>query len=207
MRQRRSKSGSAGRSSQISSIEALRAALIVVDERGSVVEAPGWEKAFGSAPPSRVPLETEDGDQLIEEVAATIDEARRCSDLVRRIVPISLEKQRFYSVVAAPRGTNGSGGGAAALVLEITDAFKVGPKEGDAIRQLTHDLRTPLTSISGAVELLESGRLGVLATEQARLLGMVQKGLKMMLDLIEGASARARAAAGEAVADRERTGG
>jgi phospho-acceptor domain-containing protein len=194
MGHRRSRSVPPEGASRLSNIEALGAALLVVDEDGALVEAPGWESAFGSLPPVRVPLAGNDGDQLVGEVAALIEHAKRESELVRRIVPISLEKQRYYTVVAGPYRSDGSGGGAAALVLEITDAFGIGPKEGDAIRQLAHDLRTPLTSMSGALELLESGRLGALASEQTRLLGMVQKGLKMMLDLIEAASARARAA-------------
>src|SRR4029077_4181609 len=80
------------------------------------------------------------------------------------------------------------------LVLDITEAFGLGPREGDSIRELAHDLRTPLASMSGAVELLESGRLGQLTPEQARLLGMLGKGMQMMLSLIDDATARAKAA-------------
>src|SRR5438093_474219 len=83
-------------------------------------------------------------------------------------------------------GPNGDGG-RAALVPEITDAFGVGPREGDSIRELAHDLRTPLAWMSGAVELLESGRLGRLTADQVRLLDMLGKGLQMMLTLIDDA--------------------
>ena len=48
--------------------------------------------------------------------------------------------------------------------------------------------------MSGAVELLESGRLGQLTPEQTRLLGMLGKGMLMMLSLIDDATARAKAA-------------
>ena len=48
--------------------------------------------------------------------------------------------------------------------------------------------------MSGAIELLESGRLGQLTPEQARLLGMLGKGMQMMLSLIDDASVRAKAA-------------
>jgi signal transduction histidine kinase len=47
--------------------------------------------------------------------------------------------------------------------------------------------------MSGAVELLESGRLGQLTPEQTRLLGMLGKGMQMMLSLIDDASTRAKA--------------
>src|SRR2546425_112976 len=52
----------------------------------------------------------------------------------------------------------------------------------------------PLTSMSGAVELLESGRLGQLTPEQVRLLEMLGKGMQMMLSLLDDASARAKSA-------------
>jgi len=125
-------------------------------------------------------------------LGAAIDEARRLSAPTRRVVAVELDKRRFYSVSAGPLGMNGEGQ-AAALVLEITDAFGLGPREGDSIRELAHDLRTPLASMSGAVELLESGRLGQLTPEQTRLLGMLGKGMQMMLSLIDDASARAKA--------------
>src|SRR3970282_1539343 len=102
------------------------------------------------------------------------------------LVSVVLERQRFYSVAVAPVD-QAHDGSMAALVTEITDVFGMGPREGDAIRQLSHDLRTPLTSMNGAVELLESGRLGRLTPEQARLLDMLGKGLQMMLSLIEDA--------------------
>ncbi len=111
----------------------------------------------------------------------------------RRVVAVELDKRRFYSVSAGPLGAGGDGQ-AAALVLEITDAFGLGPREGDSIRELAHDLRTPLASMSGAVELLESGRLGQLTPEQVRLLGMLGKGMQMMLSLIDDATTRAKAA-------------
>ncbi len=80
--------------------------------------------------------------------------------------------------------------------------FGLGPGEGDSIRQLTHDLRTPLSSMSGAVELLEAGRLGQLTPEQTKLLGMLGKGMQMMLSLLDDASARARAAQSASALDR-----
>jgi len=84
----------------------------------------------------------------------------------------------------------------AVLASEITEAFTIAPREGQAIRDLGHDLRSPLTSLSGAVELLQSGRVGALTQEQDRLLGMMQQGLQMMLTLIDDATSPYRAAAG-----------
>lgn len=173
-------------------IEALGAALVVVDPDGTVIAAPGWEKAFGSPPPARIPQE-EDPEELVQGVAAALEEGRRRATPTCRMVMVELDRKRYYSVAAGPLLSDRRRGRAAAIVMEVTDALGAGPREGDAIRQLAHDLRTPLTSISGAAELLESGRLGRLTPEQAPLLEMMQKGLQLMLSLIGEASARARA--------------
>ncbi|HEV8701429.1 MAG TPA: histidine kinase dimerization/phospho-acceptor domain-containing protein [Candidatus Polarisedimenticolia bacterium] len=171
----------------------LGAALLVVDRSGWVVRSSGWEAALRRPVPARVPPDEEDLDVLLEGIAAAIDDARRLSARAHRLVSVVLERQRFYSVSVVPIGA-ARDGSMAVLVMEITEVFGLGPREGDAIRQLSHDLRTPLTSMSGAVELLESGRLGRLTDEQVRLLDMLGKGLQMMLSLLDDASARARAA-------------
>ena len=173
-------------------MESVGAAVVVVDGSGTVVRVSGWEKVANAPAPSRIPPGDDLPDQLLEGIAAAIDEARRLCGPTRRVVGVELDKRRFYSVSAGPLGP--AGGPTAALILEITDAFGLGPREGDSIRELSHDLRTPLASMSGAVELLESGRLGQLTPEQIRLLGMLGKGMQMMLTLIDDASARARAA-------------
>ena len=174
-------------------MESVGAAVVIVDRGGSVVRASGWEKIANAPVPTRIPPADDFPDQLLDGIAAAIDEARRLSGPTRRVVAVELDKRRFYSVSAGPFN-HGAAGRTAALVLEITDAFGLGPREGDSIRELSHDLRTPLASMSGAVELLESGRLGTLTPEQAKLLGMLAKGMQMMLSLIDDASARAKTA-------------
>lgn len=167
-------------------------ALVIVDPDGTVIAAPGWEKAIGSPRPARIPPEDEP-EELLLAVAAALEEGRRREGPSRRMVMIELDRKRYYSVAAGPILSGAPSGRATAIVMEVTDAFVVGPREGDAIRQLAHDLRTPLTSVSGAAELLESGRMGTLTAEQTPLLKMVHKGLESMLNLISEASARARA--------------
>ena len=50
--------------------------------------------------------------------------------------------------------------------------------------------------MSGAVELLQSGRIGEVSPEQGRLLSMLRKGLDMMLALIDRATEDYRRSAG-----------
>ncbi len=193
----RSRDGS-GRSPEARS---AGAALLVVDGKGRVVDASGWEALAGDAAPRSLPAAGGSDDPLLDGVAAVVEEARRSRAAVRRYFGVSLDKQRYYSVSAGPLPPDGKDSRAkdpdtAVLALDITGAFEVGPKEGESIRQLGHDLRTPLTSMSGAVELLQLGRLGALSPEQSKLLGMLQQGIDLMLSLIDEATAQYRAAAG-----------
>ena len=173
--------------------ESVGAAFLVVDRAGWVLRSDGWERVLKTPTPARIPAQGDDPNPLLDGVTAALEEARRLAGPTRRMVSIELDRERFYTVSAGPIGGKGEGA-AAALVMEITELFSLGPREGDAIRQLAHDLRTPLTSMSGAVELLESGRLGQLTPEQVRLLEMLGKGMQMMMSLLDDASARAKSA-------------
>ena len=55
----------------------------------------------------------------------------------------------------------------------------------DFVSSVSHELRTPLTSILGYVEMLSDGFGGELTTEQARVLGIVDRNAERLLVLIE----------------------
>jgi signal transduction histidine kinase len=189
--------GEAG--SATSDFEGLRAALLVVSAAGEVTRSMGWDRVVGSRAPEKIRRGSAEAasddpeDALLDSIAVAVHESRRVAGPVRKVAEVSSDKARYYSISAGP--ARGSDDETAILVVEITEAFKVGPREGDSIRQLGHDLRTPLTSMGGAVELLQSGRLGELTAEQNRLLGMLQQGMQMMLTLIDEATEPYRAEA------------
>jgi len=60
------------------------------------------------------------------------------------------------------------------------------------VSQLAHDLRSPLTSIAGAAELLLSGRVGGLETTQAKLIRIVDEGANRMANIISTVSSEER---------------
>jgi len=77
-----------------------------------------------------------------------------------------------------------AGGGKAFIMADMT-AFMSGSEPVKAlVSQLAHDLRSPLTSISGAAELLLSGRVGDLVGAQARLVKIVDEGTRKMGTII-----------------------
>ncbi len=184
-------------------VQAAGAALLVVDRSGAVIGTSGWEELFGDKAPGALPATGGSGDELLDAVACVVEESARRRATVRHCFGISLDRQRFYSLSAGPLPAAGRDPATALLALEITEAFKAGPKEGEEIRQLGHDLRTPLTSMSGAVELLGTGRLGPLSPEQGKLVGMLQKGIELMLSLIDEATVPYRAGAGNGSGSRQ----
>jgi signal transduction histidine kinase len=167
-----------------------QAAFVLVDARDGVEQADGWStvsvdpapKSFGAAGAREDPIR-----RGIREALA--DARARKAPVVRR-VEMSLEKLRVYAIAAAPMPGDRAGR------MVVTVAEMGGPEasaaEGRVIRQLGHDLRTPLTSISGAVELMQSGRLGPIQPQQERVLGMMEKGVEALVRLIDEATAAYR---------------
>jgi signal transduction histidine kinase len=184
-------------------ILATGVAFVIVDRDGRVLGASGWDETFGS-PPARFHPEGGTSEPLLDEISSALAESRQSGAVARRYLEVVLDQRRQFAVAAGPLAETGRE--TAILVQEITGAFRVAPKEGQAIRDLGHDLRTPLTSMSGAVELLNTGRLGRLTPEQTRLLGMVQQGLELMLSLIDEATAPYRQRAADA-SDQAAAGG
>ncbi len=192
---------SVSRSSSPAGIEAAGAALLVVDGQDNLVEASGWARCFGAEPPARLAPNAASIDAFGQGLAEVVGEARRRNGPVRRLLAVTLDRKRLYAVSAGPAGET-----VAIVAMECTEGGEAAPREGDAIRQLAHDLRTPLASMSGAIEMLESGRLGRPAPQQSRMLGLLNEGVQRMLQMIDGAAApyrtasRARAAGGDQAA-------
>ena len=171
-------------------------AFLLVSARGSVTGSLGWETLSGDPAPRGIG-DGRDDDPVLRGIGEAVVEARRTRLPAARSVEVSLERPHVYAIIAAPLTGKGKDGEMAVVVHEAP-APRAGRGEGQVIRQLGHDLRTPLTSISGAVELLQSGRLGALQPQQERVLGMMQKGVDAMVRLIDEGTAPFR---GDVAAD------
>jgi signal transduction histidine kinase len=168
--------------------EVRAAAFLVVDAKGAVTSIEGWETLALDEPPASLlpgsPLDS----PLPRALAALVETARRTNRPESAMVEVTTDKARFYAAIAAPMSGPGRPARLAVSVAE-TDAPGASDAEGRIIRQLGHDLRTPLTSISGGVELMQSGRLGGLQPQQERILGLMQKGVEAMVRLIDESTA------------------
>ena len=166
------------------------AALLLVGADGRVIASDGWSDAFDTAPPKALDPSDGDAGPVARGLAEVAAEARRRRSPIRRLLPVTLDRVRLYAVSAGP-----AGGAVALVAMDCTDGLEASPQEGDAIRQLAHDLKAPLTSLSGAVEMLTSERVGRPNPQQARLIGLLGQGVERMLRMIDAAAEPYRAAA------------
>jgi len=151
------------------------------------VEAAGWDRLSADPAPSSFDASAETDNPIVQSIAEAIADARAGGVPATRRIEVSLEKIRVYAVTAAPMP--GRGGARFAVTVAEAGGPQASAEEGKVIRQLGHDLRTPLTSISGAVELLQSGRLGGLQPQQERVVSLMEKGVEAMVRLIDESTA------------------
>jgi len=90
----------------------------------------------------------------------------------------------------------------ALMILDATELLASAATVRSVFSQINHDLRSPLTSIGGATELLVSGRVGEMDAMQRRLLGIIEESVKKMAEIL--ARTKARLAERQAAGSEER---
>jgi signal transduction histidine kinase/HAMP domain-containing protein len=152
--------------------DSLPEAIAVVDPEGEVeVATVAAREAFGLKPKVRV------SDLSYPWMLRLLEEALRKS---RTVEPEGTEglvqqfiqnEEKFYRPKAVP--ILASGGEAAGVVLilqDVTQQRRLDEKKSGVISTVSHQLRTPLTSIRMAIHLLLEEKVGGLAPKQADLL-------------------------------------
>src|SRR5262249_37195179 len=95
---------------------------------------------------------------------------------------------RFYWVTVTratgPAAGRAGGDGRLVAVVDISEPVMEAPSVRRIFSQINHDLRSPLTSITGAAELLLSGRVGSMEPVQRRLVTIVEEGSRRMNDIL-----------------------
>jgi two-component system phosphate regulon sensor histidine kinase PhoR len=123
---------------------------------------------------------------LLEALRKSIQESKMQSVHAAMLVP-----GKTFNVTAAPM----PGGGAVAVLQDVTDIERVEKTRRDFIANVSHELRTPLTSIQGYVETVldsypESG-------QGRQFLEIIQKNSARMTRLTEDLLVLARVESGE----------
>jgi two-component system, OmpR family, phosphate regulon sensor histidine kinase PhoR len=131
-------------------LDSMQEAVVAVDAAGRI--------AWSNAVMHRIaPAAGHQGQALVHavrdpEVLACVEAALSRNEL-RSAKATSVAPGRTFDVNAAPT----PGGGAVAVLHDVTDIARAEKMRRDFIANVSHELRTPLTSISGYVEtLLES---------------------------------------------------
>lgn len=88
-------------------------------------------------------------------VREQMEKAVRDGAAVEDIRPLAGTPERVLHVYAAP--LSGAGGGALAVLSDITRLQKLETMRSEFVANVTHELKTPLTSIRGYIELLKDG--------------------------------------------------
>jgi signal transduction histidine kinase len=164
------------------------AVCLLVNGRGAVVQAEGWEALSLDPLPASFEAGRTYDDPIVRGISEALAEVLRTRRPSGRLAEVILERPYLFAIAAAPVPGPPRSQPIAVTIVE-SGSPQASAAEGKVIRQLGHDLRTPLTSVSGAVELLQSGRLGGLEEGQKKVLGLLQKGAEGMLRLIDEACA------------------
>ena len=183
-------------------------AFLVVDGKRGVIRASGWETVVGRPAPTRIPPAGLLPDTLEDAIAAGIEEAERTGAAARRTASVGGRRPGPCLIIACCVSPSRAGRRTAVVVDARIGAAAAVASEGQVIRRLAHDLRSPLTSISGAAELLQGGRLGAMTEPQLKCLALMSRAIASLLEVIETAAAPYRGRGDEdAAADAAPAGG
>jgi len=108
---------------------------------------------------------------------------------------VTLDRQHRHYVLVRTAVTEGASEPKRMIVVvtDFTEIIQQGHVGEDFVSQVRHDLRGPLTSMRGAVDLLRTQRLGRLDERQTRLLDLMDKASQQMLGIVSGTSANGSA--------------
>lgn len=176
-------------------LDGLSAASLLLDADATVVAASaGVARLFGRdlMGCALVGDSLADEAPLVAEVAARCaaarQEGRRSEELV--ISTDEAGTSQYYWMIATPHPTGKLQGAWVVELTPITQPLTASVALHKVLSQVRHDIRSPLTSIKGAAELLLSGRMGAPAPPQRRLLGIIEEGVQRVNDVLDRTKAQ-----------------
>jgi signal transduction histidine kinase len=75
--------------------------------------------------------------------------------------------------------------GAVEIIRDISTLKALEQEKEDFVSMLSHDLKTPITSVVGSIDLVREGRLGAINDEQREFLESAMESCAEMVDLID----------------------
>ncbi|MFA6320622.1 MAG: ATP-binding protein [Candidatus Omnitrophota bacterium] len=133
--------------------------IIVVDNTGSVISVnPAIEKIFGVSAEritGKAFLETVRNNEIFEIITGAL----RAGQPMRGEITLLYPVHRIFEISATPIFNNNTVAGCLAVIHDITEIRKLETMRKDFVANVSHELKTPLTSIKGFVETLLDGAL------------------------------------------------
>ncbi len=137
----------------------------------------------------------EDMRKTVKEVVKTSEPGEFKADIEEDIYTITAIPIRFFEELKS----------VAVVMEEITELYKMNEVKTKFISHLSHELKTPITSIEGAVNLIRQTRGEELTGKEDKLLSMIKSDTKNMTSLISDVMDLAKIEAGLMECTREKT--
>jgi len=133
--------------------------VIVIDKAGYIISVnPTIERIFGILKKDvegKVFLEAIRNNDIAEVISAALKRGESISSEIALIYPV----RRVFEVNATPIFDNNVISGCLVVVHDITEIRRLETVRSDFVANVSHELKTPLTSIKGFVETLLEGAL------------------------------------------------
>jgi PAS domain S-box-containing protein len=171
-------------------IEALPVALIVTDENGRIESLnPTAETLFEYRSKKLVGknISTLLADKSKESDARPLIQRLHEEASVRPLITegISSELERIPVEVSVSSFEYSTGKRMLATIVDITERYKLERLKRDFVAMVSHDIRTPLSSIRGILEITREGRLGPVSEDAQHKLAMAEENASRLLQMVK----------------------
>jgi len=133
--------------------------IIVVDKTSHIISInPTIEKIFGVSKKEvegRAFLEVIRNNDIYEIISSVLTKGKTLSTEISLILPV----RKIFEINAAPIFDNNIVSGCLIVIHDITEIKRLETVRSDFVANVSHELKTPLTSIKGFVETLLEGAL------------------------------------------------
>lgn len=134
-------------------LQGMNDGVLAVDERGKVLFLNQSARRLLHCPEMQAGDRLE-GSLLLTKISVLLQEAMRAGSPVSDELA-NLPEEKRYTVYAAPMEAQPRGA-ALAVVSDVTHIRRLEQLRSEFVSNVTHELKTPLTSIRGSIELLKS---------------------------------------------------